>query len=674
MSGPLRGSALLAVVLSISACGGGGGGGSTPSAASPPPQRGVIAFAGDQSAYPESQGTVNLALTRSAGSQGEISATVTIAGTATREQDFTTTATVTFASGVTTATLPIVLINDGEAELDETLTLTLASVAGGAALGTTTNHTLTIQNDDPPLPPVATITANVKQLVFSWSPIVTATSYRLLVSPNGLDPFVPAMQDIAAGTEAVLPIAVHQLDWTSVRYRVAACNAVGCTQSASLSTTNAQMLASIGAPMSTNYDPNDQLGHASAFNADGSIMVIGAPAESSNASGINGDQDNDAAPASGAVYVFERQSNGLWIQQAYLKASNTRITPSGGAYFGSAVGISDDGATIVVGAYGEHSSSTGVNGNQTPVSAPLAGAAYVFNRSAAGQWAQSAYIKASNTDPLDLFGASVSVSGDGRTIAVGAPAEDGSAVLVNGADDNSTPDQGAVYVFSLIGDGWEQIAYLKPHLRISATAEMQFGRKVSLDHSGNTIAIGTNLYGVYIYSKSTGDWEYDTVVQAGLRGLATNVAISRDGLTLAASQSHEGPLGAAASAAGAVYVFSNFATSGWTRTATLQDVNGSGTHGFGLGLAIGAGGKCIVAGAYHENSAAVGINGNPFDNSAPLSGAAFYFVLSDSNEWIHKAYVKAPIQGTQFAFGHHLATNSDCSALLISSGTRPFLY
>ena len=72
---------------------------------------------------------------------------------------------------------------------------------------------------------------------------------------------------------------------------------------------------------------------------------------------------------------------------------------------------------MVVGAYGEDSNATGINGDQSDNSADSAGAAYVFVRSGA-TWTQQAYLKASNTDVVDGFGGSVAVSGD--TVVVGA--------------------------------------------------------------------------------------------------------------------------------------------------------------------------------------------------------------------------------------------------------------
>src|SRR5690606_19499970 len=149
---------------------------------------------------------------------------------------------------------------------------------------------------------------------------------------------------------------------------------------------------------------------------------VGAYQEDSNAIGIDGDQTNNLAPDSGAAYVFIR-TDGVWSQQAYLKASNT----GAGDYFGYTVAVSGD--TIVIGAWQEDSNATGVNGNGANNLASNSGAAYVFTRTD-GVWSQQAYLKASNTEAADTFGANVAIDGD--TIIVGAHGEASNATGVNG--------------------------------------------------------------------------------------------------------------------------------------------------------------------------------------------------------------------------------------------------
>src|ERR1019366_7706367 len=218
-------------------------------------------------------------------------------------------------------------------------------------------------------------------------------------------------------------------------------------------------------------------------------VVVGAPHESSSATGVDGDQYDNSAPDSGAAYVFVRNGT-TWTQEAYLKASN----PDGGLglyydgdLFGSSVAVSGD--TVVVGARGEDSSAAGVNGDQSDNSAPGFGAAYVFVRNGT-TWTQQAYLKASNTDGgLDIyngdyFGGSVAVSGD--TVVVGAGSEDSSATGVNGdQSDNSATYAGAAYVFVRSGTNWTQQAYLKAS---NTDPGDSFGMSVSV--SGGTVIVG----------------------------------------------------------------------------------------------------------------------------------------------------------------------------------------
>jgi acyl-[acyl carrier protein]--UDP-N-acetylglucosamine O-acyltransferase len=234
----------------------------------------------------------------------------------------------------------------------------------------------------------------------------------------------------------------------------------------------------------SNTDAGDFFGSSVALS--GNTLAVGVHQEASAATGVNGDQSSNAAENSGAVYVFTR-SGGAWSQQAYLKASNTGNSD----FFGGSVALSDN--TLAVGAYGENSNATGVNGDQSSNAASDSGAVYVFTRSG-GAWSQQAYLKASNTDEHDYFGGSVALSGD--TLAVGAFGEDSDATGVNG---DQSPDTehftGAVYVFTRSGGAWSQQAYLKAS---NTDVTDYFGESVAL--SGNTLAVGAQ----YEQSAATG--------------------------------------------------------------------------------------------------------------------------------------------------------------------------
>jgi hypothetical protein len=104
----------------------------------------------------------------------------------------------------------------------------------------------------------------------------------------------------------------------------------------------------------------------------GNLLVVGAPGERSNASGINNNQQDESELDSGAVYLFERSDSGAWNQIAYLKASNTDADDR----FGSSLSLDQD--TLVIGAPGEASDSTGIDSDQSDNSLSSAGAVYII--------------------------------------------------------------------------------------------------------------------------------------------------------------------------------------------------------------------------------------------------------------------------------------------------------
>src|SRR6185295_13736281 len=76
----------------------------------------------------------------------------------------------------------------------------------------------------------------------------------------------------------------------------------------------------VGFITASNKGEGDQFGYSLALSRDGNTLAVGAPLESSSATGINGKQSDDSAFSSGAVYVYARAGN-AWSQQAYVKAS-----------------------------------------------------------------------------------------------------------------------------------------------------------------------------------------------------------------------------------------------------------------------------------------------------------------------------------------------------------------
>jgi hypothetical protein len=426
-----------------------------------------------------------------------------------------------------------------------------------------------------------------------------------------------------------------------------------------------------------------QFGGAVALSADGNTLVVGTVKDDSAAKGVNGNENDHSAAGAGAVYVYVRGAGG-WKQQAYVKSSNT----DAGDGFGYSLALSADGNTLAVGANGEASAATGVNGNQADNSMPGAGAVYIFTREGIA-WRQTAYLKASNTgeaDDGDQFGYSIALSGDGKTLAAGAIAEDSGATGVNGnGADNSVPESGAVYVFSNANGAWTQQAYVKPWNTTVRGA--LFGYSVGLSDDGNTLAVGAYDEGggrgaVYAFSRTGSTWiqQMRLVASNAERGdsLGCSIAISGDGNTILAGAFDEDalltgiqPPDAGAndekddSSVGAAYVFVR-SNGKWKQQAYMKAFNSRVNDQFGWGLAISRDGNAIAVGSHLEDSKATGLNGDQTDPSAEDSGAV-YIYARDGNSWSPAAYVKASNTKAAAEFGISLALSGDGKVLAVGA-------
>jgi len=120
----------------------------------------------------------------------------------------------------------------------------------------------------------------------------------------------------------------------------------------------------------SNVQISDRFGYRVAISGDKTL--VSAYGESSNATGVDGNQLNNTLPLAGAVYVFGRE-NTAWTQKSYLKQFPSGQGQDG---FGNSLAISGD--TVLIGANTENSNATGVDGDQTNIKAADAGAAYLF--------------------------------------------------------------------------------------------------------------------------------------------------------------------------------------------------------------------------------------------------------------------------------------------------------
>ena len=406
------------------------------------------------------------------------------------------------------------------------------------------------------------------------------------------------------------------------------------------------------------------------------------PTDSKNGGGSGGGGGADGDPG-GEKKGPDACSKALGIncsrfEEAYVKASNTDVFD----YFGSSVALSGD--TLAVGTYGEGSSATGIDNNQTDNSARKSGAVYIFTRSGS-TWSRQAYIKASNPDEDDRFGKSIALSGD--TLAVGAYWEDSNAAGVNAAltggsgtqADNSVSNSGAVYVFTRTGSTWSQQAYIKAS---NPDEDDRFGKSIAL--SGGTLAVGAfrensgaagingnqndntkeDSGAVYIFTGSGSTWSQQAYIKASnpdkrdpIRGYGDefgwSVALLGDTPAVGARGEDGGTAGVNGNQndkskrdSGAVYLFTRSGTT-WNWRAYIKASNaGGGTDDSGrffgdqFGYSLALSGDTLVVGAPFEWSNAKNVNGDQNDNSMLGTGAVYLFTRSGGS-WSQKAYIKA---------------------------------
>lgn len=536
-----------------------------------------------------------------------------------------------------------------------------------------------------PPAPVVTLAAGVKQIELSWPVVPGASYYVVKESATTGAPFVAISPRIAQGRigevlEYTKAVSVHRQDWSNARLRVEACDKSQipfCSRSIEQSAA-ALELDAIGYLRAAKTDPADGFGFAVASSTDGATLAIGAPYEDCSCIGVDPKSIDEAATNAGAVYIFVKSSSG-WRQQAYIKASSVATYD----LFGMTVALSGDGNTLAVG---------GPTANGLSIEM-----VHVFARSA-GSWRQVALLTPSNGDLGDRFGTALALSGDGRTLAVGATGEDssGTGTAASGLDNDET-ESGATYIFSRAtasSTTWSQTALIKGSH--SDTADF-FGTAVALNADGGTLAVGSqrddsdaagghvaalscvvpipgavcDVGAVDIYNKSfTGAWSHAAYLRPAVFAsddlFGTAVALSADGRQLAVGAVGEDT---AAVDSGAAYVFTR-SGSGWAQETMLKASDVDTDDSFGAALDFDDQGRTLAIGASREDGADVGVDGDPNDALAN-AGAAFLFERSAvDNRWLQMRYVKAPNPGADDHFGGDfargaIALSGDAATLVV---------
>ena len=126
------------------------------------------------------------------------------------------------------------------------------------------------------------------------------------------------------------------------------------------------------------------MGYSVSLSANGNTLAFGGPDDSSNI---------------GAVWLYTRNSSGVWSEQQKITPTGYTGTP----YFGTSVSLSGDGTTLAVGANGYNSHE---------------GATWIFTQNSSGIWTQGPILIGSSV-ANSYQGCSVSLSNTGTILAVG---------------------------------------------------------------------------------------------------------------------------------------------------------------------------------------------------------------------------------------------------------------
>jgi hypothetical protein len=356
-------------------------------------------------------------------------------------------------------------------------------------------------------------------------------------------------------------------------------------------------------------------GTSLALSADGSTMAVGA--------------HMDTQPDSyGGVYVFTRTGT-TWAQQAHLQSPI--LQPY--AFFGWSVALSADGNTLATGAYDENSIGA-VGSGQT-----FAGAVHVFTRTGT-TWAHEAALKGAQTEAYDYVGMSIALSGDGNTLAFGAPGESGGSTGVNGDESsNAAEASGAIYVATRTGATWTQQAYIKPSRLLNHGG---FAMAIALSSDGTTLAAGNmgetaSAGAAYVFKRSGATWAEDARVVApnwfdgDYFGASVDLTANGDTLVVGANGEDSGganPADNGVNDAGAIYELVR-SGSAWTTRRYIKASTTDVGDRFGTTVGISDDGTGLLVGAVNEASNAKGVGGDQTDNSAAYAGAAYAFTLAN---------------------------------------------
>jgi hypothetical protein len=289
----------------------------------------------------------------------------------------------------------------------------------------------------------------------------------------------------------------------------------------------------------------------------------------------------------GVVYIYQRQGTS-WSQTAIIAYPNSQPL----TYFGSSVSL--DGDRILIGAQYES------------ISAVEVGGAYVFDL-IDGNWIESAHLTASNAEPTDNLGNSVSLENDIAVIGAGRRSA------------NSTTRSGAAYVYEFDGTDWLEVTELNASIiEVNAT----FGSSVSVNN--NRILVGGEGFNrgvgnaglAFIFEKISDTWTETAILTGGLIGnvfFGNSVSLYQDKAIIGANFDSQ-----AALFAGAAYMFEyDIDNDEWIQTNKFIANDAAAEDRFGASVSL------------YEKTLLIGADLD--DDNGSSSGSVYEYTLTNGS-------------------------------------------
>jgi Flp pilus assembly pilin Flp len=302
----------------------------------------------------------------------------------------------------------------------------------------------------------------------------------------------------------------------------------------------------------------DRSGISVSLSSDGSVVAIGAPGNDGSGS------------EAGHVRIYKNIS-GTWTQ-----VGADIDGEAAGDYSGKSISLSSDGSTVAIGAHYNDGSNGSASGHVR------------IYKNVSGSWTQVG-ADIDGEAAADLSGSSVSLSGDGSTVAIGAHWNDG-----NGSS------AGHVRIYENINSTWTQVG---GDIDGEATYDYS-GISVSLSSDASTVAIGayanngngTDAGHVRIYKNTNGTWtQVDTDIdgEAAYDWFGWSVSLNNDGSTVAIGAFFNDGNG---SQSGHVRIYKNISGT-WTQIGS--DIDGEAAYDYsGYSIALSSDASTVAIGAY----------------------------------------------------------------------------